>query len=87
MSLADRLETARPPQRGMPCPVSTILAALPERDRAALGVALDRPVGDPDRLSAAQIANELADEGMEIHYAAIEKHRRRSCRCFRGSSR
>lgn len=87
MSLADRLQAARPPQRGLPCPVAAILASLPDRDRDALASALDRPIGDPDRLGAAQIANMLADEGIEIHYAGVDKHRRQVCRCYRGTSR
>lgn len=92
MSLADRLESARPPQRGMPCPVATILGLLPPRDADALRRVIDAEKGDPDRLGAQQIATMLGepDEGEEpheIHYAAIEKHRRRACRCYRGTNR
>lgn len=87
MALAERLATAQPKPRGLPCPISLILQQLPPEDAAALQTALDIPLGQSGRLGARVIADELAHEGYEIHYAGVEKHRRGSCRCFRGNGR
>lgn len=86
MALADRLATARPKRHGLPCPIETILASLDERDRDALIAALAMPIGHPERLGARSLTEELNAEGIKIHYASIDKHRRRQCRCYRGIS-
>ena len=85
MSLAERLSTARPKPRGLPCPVASILEQVAADDAAALTAALNAPHGSPTRLGARVLADELSAEGYEIHHAGIEKHRRKSCRCYRGS--
>lgn len=84
MSLADRIEAARPLPRGLPCPVSVILDALDERDRASLQYQLERPVWDPERLGNGRLATMLIEDGHRIHQKGIERHRNRECRCFAG---
>lgn len=81
--LADILgDTPRKTRQGLPCPVSVVLDALDERDRAALTAELDRQVGDPKRLSNAVIARALAESGHPVHQKGVERHRTKVCRCF-----
>lgn len=87
MSLADRLARHENPQRGLPCPVAVIVAQLDETDRKALLNAMDAPSNHPDRVSSAELARMLTEEGFAIHFKGIERHRNRVCRCFTGSSR
>lgn len=86
MSLADRLQQAKPAMHGLPCPVATLLGQLEERDRVQLLDALEVPVGAPGRLPTTAIARALQDSGHPIHYKGIERHRIRQCRCFTGST-
>lgn len=74
----------RTTRQGLPCPVAKILEGLETADATALVHELDRPVGDPRRLSNAVIARTLTDSGQAIHPKGIERHRNRTCRCYSG---
>jgi len=82
MSLAERLAQHENPQRGLPCPIAVIVAQLGEDDRRALLDVLDQPAFHHERVSNAQLARMLADEGFPVHFKSIERHRTRICRCF-----
>ena len=60
---------------------------LLETDRKALLNAMDAPPNHPDRVSSAELARMLTEEGYGVHFKGIERHRNRVCRCFTGSSR
>jgi hypothetical protein len=85
VSLSERLTAAKPAQRGLPCRMALILDDLAPDDAQALQVALDTPIGNPERLSAMTLAAMLTLEGYEIHYKSVETHRKGACRC--GTSR
>lgn len=87
MSLAKRLAEHQNPKPGLPCPVATIVAQLDETDRKALLNALDVPPNHPERVSSAELARMLTEEGFAIHFKGIERHRNRVCRCFTGVTR
>lgn len=71
----------------MPCPVATIVAQLDQADRKALLNALEIPSGHPERVSSAELARMLTEEGYGVHFKGIERHRNRVCRCFTGVTR
>jgi hypothetical protein len=77
-------DTQRGTRQGLPCPIAVILDEIPENDRTALTAEMDRPIGDPKRLSNAVIARALTDSGHPIHQKGVERHRNKVCRCFSG---
>lgn len=85
MSLAERFAAAPPVTRGLPCPISVILEQLPAVDADVLRDQFTKQLGSPDRLANTTIAALLSDEGYPIHYKGVERHRKRECRCYRGT--
>lgn len=85
MSLESRLAvTANVSRPGLPCRLGSLLQGteLADSDKAYLKKILDVPLGEPTRIPAAAIAAALREEGFEIRNAAIQRHRRRECRCY-----
>jgi len=84
MSLKDR--TAAPPRgHGLPCSVASARKQLDADDVAILDAWLDAVNGDPQRRTDWQIAVDLTDEtGVRVSDQQVGKHRRRTCRCYRG---
>lgn len=85
MSLESRLAVATNASRpGLPCRLGSLLAGseMSDEDKVYLRKILDVPLGDPVRIPAAAIANALRDEGIHVGNAAIQRHRRRECRCY-----
>lgn len=81
MALTDRLDST--PQRiaGLPCSVGALLDRLPDDERGALHRMLHE-LG----WSAARIYDALEAEGHEVGRQSINRHRSRSCRCFKASA-
>lgn len=78
-SITELLEN--PPLRsGYPCKISRIYSELDTEDRRALEDLIDQ-----SKISASAISRLLNQNGFEIKYATIAKHRRRAdgsgCRC------
>lgn len=82
MNLADRLASMRPMRMGMPCSIHTLIVQLPERDGQALQAALEAPQGAKGRLTAGQLVAAITESGFTVSQSALERHRRRQCRCF-----
>lgn len=85
MSLADLLQEAKTPMRGLPCPIATVIAQLDERDRVQLLDTLELPAGTTGHLPTTVIARALGEAGFPVHYKGVERHRNQMCRCFTGS--
>lgn len=88
MSLENRLAIATNASRpGLPCRLGSLLAGneMSSEDKAYLKKILEVPLGEPTRIPAAAIANALRDEGFQVSNAAIQRHRRRECRCYGAS--
>lgn len=88
MSLENRLAIATNASRpGLPCRLGSLLQGdeLQDSDKAYLKKILDVPLGEPTRIPAAAIATALREEGFQVANAAIQRHRRRECRCFGAS--
>ena len=81
MSLAKRLQEARPSRTGLPCSIGVLLDSLNKSEAAALLAALQVPKGDPRRLSARVIAEALRLEGHDVGDRSIVNHRNGACRC------
>lgn len=85
MSLADRLKDAGSGHRpGLPCRLGSLLRGkeIQETDKEYLLKVLDTPPGDPRRVPTTSIAEALRLEGHNIGVAAVQRHRRRECRCY-----
>ncbi len=84
MALADRLSKAPSSAAGLPCKVGTLLEVniLTDEDKEALRKVLDVPVGGQGRLPNTAIAAALREEGYDVGDSAVNKHRRKACRCY-----
>jgi len=84
VTLYDRLKSA--PTKGLKgCSLGKILQALDVKDREALQAALLVPYDSDDRISNAEMARVLQDEGYDVKAKTVETHRRGGCGC--GASR
>jgi hypothetical protein len=81
MALADRLQDT--PQRihGLPCSIGALEDRLDGEEREALDAMLHK-LG----WSAVRIYDALSAEGYEVGQQSINRHRAKSCRCFKAAS-
>lgn len=81
MALADRLQST--PQRiaGLPCSIGALEDRLDGEEREALDSMLHK-LG----WSAARIYDALTTEGYEVGRQSINRHRAKSCRCYKASA-
>ena len=77
MALADRITAAPKRAHGLPCSVGDLLDRLPDDERAALQHMLD------NGWSQNEIYDAVTAEGHEVGRQTINRHRSRSCRCYR----
>lgn len=84
MALADRLSNAPSSAAGLPCKIGTLLEVdiLTNEDKEALRKVLEVPVGGQGRIPNTAIAAALREEGYDVGDSAVNKHRRRACRCY-----
>jgi len=88
MSLIQRLEKEAGKSRpGLACRVGSILLSndMTKEDKDYLKKVLETPADDPARIPTTAITQALRQEGFDAGPAAINRHRRRECRCY-GSS-
>lgn len=88
MSLSERLEKVASSNRpGLPCRLGSLLQGnqLPQKEKDYLEKILEAKLGDPVRVPTTAIAEALRLEGYDIGIAAVQRHRRKECRCY-GSS-
>lgn len=88
MSLSERLKKVESSNRpGLPCRLGSLLQGkeLAKDEKEYLEKILDVKLGEPTRVPTTAIAEALRQEGYDIGIAAVQRHRRRECRCF-GSS-
>lgn len=82
MSIAAALAELQPSKQGLPCSIHSILKGMNAEDAAALQAALDVGPGQVGRLTSQQICGVLQDANIPVMKSALERHRRRQCRCF-----
>jgi hypothetical protein len=82
--LQDSVNSGRP---GLPCRLGSLLRGdeFPKDEKEYLEKILDVELGDPKRIPTTSIAQALRQEGYLISVAAVQRHRRKQCRCY-GSS-
>lgn len=88
MSLSERLQKVASSNRpGLPCRLGSLLQGdeIAQKEKDYLEKILDVALGEPTRIPTTAIAAALRQEGYDIGTAAVQRHRRRECRCF-GSS-
>lgn len=88
MSLSERLQKVASSNRpGLPCRLGSILQSdkLADKEKDYLQKVLSVELGEPLRVPTTAIAEALRQEGYDIGIAAVQRHRRKECRCF-GSS-
>lgn len=88
MSLSERLQKVASSNRpGLPCRLGSLLQGdkLAPKEKDYLEKVLDVNLGEPTRVPTTAIAEALRQEGYDIGIAAVQRHRRKECRCF-GSS-
>lgn len=80
MTIEERLQSA--PRKALNgCSLGKILDVLDVKDRQALETALLVPRESDDRISNAEIARILQDEGFDVRAKTVETHRRGGCSC------
>lgn len=80
VSLAERLQEQTDQRGGRPCPVGELRHTLSESDWDALTASL---FGDGvPRLSSPAIARALTQEGLLVPQPALDRHRKKVCRCW-----
>ena len=84
MSLSDKLAKASEKPNSF-CKLGVLLygEVLPEKDRKYLVDAVDVSNKDPRRISNADIARVLREEGFNISDSSVDRHRRKDCSCSR----
>lgn len=87
MNLADRLASAQPRMRGLPCPIAVILPKLSDEERVALLDHLEMPPDSDKYLPTTVLAQVLTEAGHRIHYKSVASHRTMACRCFTGTGK
>lgn len=88
MSLSDRLEKVASSNRpGLPCRLGSLLKGdeLPIKEKEYLEKILEVKLGEPTRVPTTAIAEALRQEGYDVGIAAVQRHRRRECRCYGAS--
>lgn len=78
MSLLAEIEAAASPRRGPACSIETVLAELPDSERAELEKALASA-----RYLGSDIAKVLRGRGFHVANLTVNRHRRGDCRCAR----
>jgi len=83
MSLSDKLAKASE-KPGSYCKLGVLLytSVLPEKDKKYLNDVVDVPSGAP-KISNADIARVLREEGYNISDSSVDRHRRKDCSCSR----
>lgn len=81
MALADRLDTTPQRANGKPCSVGALEERLTGAEADAL-YAMMHTLG----WSARRVHDALAAEGYECGFQTINRHRSRSCRCFKAAA-
>lgn len=89
MSLADKLGSASEKAKNLKCKIGVLISEdkLSKKDRDNLEAALDAPMSDPGRIPNTTIGALLREEGYDISNSAVDRHRARSCSCYRKAAR
>jgi hypothetical protein len=85
MSLVQRLEKEAGKSRpGLACRLGSILkgSVMSDEEKVYLQKVLEVSHEDPSRIPTTAIAQALRQEGYEIGVAAVNRHRRKECRCY-----
>lgn len=84
MSLADRLHNSDKNKSisGLPCQLGRLLATLPDDDSKALANVLHATQGEKNWLPSSAVVNALREEGYNVGQTAVQRHRRKMCRCY-----
>lgn len=85
MALIERIEGSISVNRpGLPCRLGSLLRGsdLEPKEKKYLEDILDVPLGDPTRVPTTAIAEALKQEGYAIGASAVQRHRRKECRCY-----
>lgn len=80
--MAARLASIQPKRMGLPCSIHVVLEGLPEDDRRALIAVIEVPPGAANRLTSTQIMEVLTEYEIPVMKSALERHRRKHCRCY-----
>jgi len=86
LSVAERLQKAKPYDPGLPCSVASTLEKLKGEDREALEAILSTKSTETG-ISNRQIHEILVEEGHTVAFYSVAAHRRKQCRCFLSEAR
>jgi hypothetical protein len=85
LSLVKRLDEAASKSRpGLACRLGSILRSseMSSEEKTYLQKVLETPADDPARIPTTAITQALQQEGYQVGVAAVNRHRRRECRCY-----
>jgi hypothetical protein len=85
MSLSDRLSDAKNQASIVVCKLGALLHGerLTAKEKSQLQDILSVPENDPSRVSNTALAQILREEGFDISKSSIDRHKNKSCTCYR----
>lgn len=85
MSLSDRLSEVSAQASVVVCKLGALLQGdrLTAKEKAQLSSILEVPDNDPARVSNTALAQVLREEGFDISKSSIDRHKNKSCTCYR----
>lgn len=85
MSLSDRLSDASNQAAVVVCKLGALLHGerLTSKEKSQLQDILSVPDSDPTRVSNTALAQILREEGFDISKSSIDRHKNKSCTCYR----
>ena len=85
MSLSDRLSQAKTEASVVVCKLGALIQGerLNNKEKQQLLDILAVPDNDPTRVSNTTLAQVLREEGFDISKSSIDRHRAKTCTCYR----
>lgn len=89
MSLGDKLNKASADAAILRCKIGHLIhdSKLPKQDRENLDAVLNVSESDPARIPNSTLGAILREEGYDISNSAVDRHRNKSCSCYRKASK
>jgi transposase len=85
-SLSQKLTQASEESSTLLCKLGNLLtpkSKLNKEEKSQLQEILNAPSDDPTRVSNSTLAQVLREEGFDISNSSVDRHRRKTCSCYR----
>lgn len=83
MSLSKKLSEAQLESSAPKCKIGKILSKLPAKDAELLTEVMSVSYEDPSSVSNVTLSQLLREEGYDVSKSSFDRHRGKSCTCYR----